>query len=299
MPALDIVSPCTGVCKLDEDTGWCLGCARSGDEIADWRTTSARGRSAVWDAIPSRLSQLGVSCQRLPWTTDDIRYFALETLERAAGTWVMGVSGAVAEFAAATGEAVDVETTADVVSARTKGGALRMRLDDSVRALTFDGPATPLSERRIVLAVKRERGRLPAKDVLTDLGADPTPAISADAGKLFDLGLGRKEARFCVRIGTGDAGPVLERLCGRPFMQIMPQIGPLLIRESPTRVVETALGRLEVEGAIPGPGETSPDGPHTHLLPEYLATKRALPVGMDLPRAYVPGAIFYPKRQAG
>ncbi|MEM8878798.1 MAG: DUF1289 domain-containing protein, partial [Pseudomonadota bacterium] len=30
------VSPCVGLCRLDEATGYCLGCARTGDEIADW-----------------------------------------------------------------------------------------------------------------------------------------------------------------------------------------------------------------------------------------------------------------------
>lgn len=30
-----ILSPCTGVCRLDE-TGLCQGCHRSGDEIAAW-----------------------------------------------------------------------------------------------------------------------------------------------------------------------------------------------------------------------------------------------------------------------
>ena len=71
--------------------------------------------------------------------------------------------------------------------------------------------------------------------------------------------------------------------------------GPL-VAESPTRVVESALGRIEVQGQIPPPDAKSPDGPHTHLLPDHLETGRALPVGMDLPRAYLPGAIFYPPK---
>ena len=29
-------SPCISVCAIDEKTGWCLGCARTIDEIRDW-----------------------------------------------------------------------------------------------------------------------------------------------------------------------------------------------------------------------------------------------------------------------
>ena len=29
-------SPCVSVCTIDDATGWCLGCARTLDEIRDW-----------------------------------------------------------------------------------------------------------------------------------------------------------------------------------------------------------------------------------------------------------------------
>jgi len=35
-------SPCVGICRLDNATGWCLGCARDTNELASWRTLSAR-----------------------------------------------------------------------------------------------------------------------------------------------------------------------------------------------------------------------------------------------------------------
>jgi len=30
-------SPCVGICRLDDATGWCLGCARDTNELASWR----------------------------------------------------------------------------------------------------------------------------------------------------------------------------------------------------------------------------------------------------------------------
>ncbi|MEM7290808.1 MAG: DUF1289 domain-containing protein, partial [Pseudomonadota bacterium] len=98
---MTVTSPCTGICKLDEATSWCLGCGRSGDEIADWRTHSEAWRKAVWNQIPERLAELGVICRRLPWTTEDIFNFVARSCEEARGTWVIGVVGAVAEFTAA------------------------------------------------------------------------------------------------------------------------------------------------------------------------------------------------------
>jgi hypothetical protein len=67
------------------------------------------------------------------------------------------------------------------------------------------------------------------------------------------------------------------------------------LEHSPTRVVETALGRIEVATPIPPPGGKSPDGPHTHLLPGHLALMRATPAGVDLPEAYSLCATFYPR----
>ncbi len=32
----EIESPCVGVCTLDDSTGFCLGCYRTGDEIRNW-----------------------------------------------------------------------------------------------------------------------------------------------------------------------------------------------------------------------------------------------------------------------
>ncbi|MEL6434602.1 MAG: DUF1289 domain-containing protein [Pseudomonadota bacterium] len=291
---MTVTSPCTGICKLDEQTGWCLGCGRTGDEIAVWRGLPQSNRDQVWADIPDRLGQLGVACRRLPWTTEDIREFVATSCAPGRGTWVMGVVGAVAEFLVTDGAVAEVIHDGDDLIARTQNGALRMTIDDHLRALTFDPPSLK-TPPRVVLAVKRERGRLPVADGLIDLGEDQAALLGDKATRLFDLGLGRKEARFCVRVGDGAAHIALDRATGLPFADSFPQIGAALLQESPTRVVETALGRIEVQGQIPTESATMPAGPHTHLLPDQLLIGRALPVGMDLQGAYLPGANFYPK----
>ncbi len=292
---MTLASPCVGLCKLDEATGWCLGCARSGGEIAAWRDQTDAWRAAIWDALPARFQILGVTCRRLPWQTHEIQTFVTRSLRGAAGTWIIGVVGAIAEFSTGPGDRNEVETDAGRIEACNPGGNLRFLIDERVRALTFDPPDTPADRQRVVLAVKRERGPLPLAAALADLGPDRTAIKPQDREqRLYDLGLGRAEARFCVRCGTGAAQDALAAAAGAALAEAMPRLGPILLRHSPARVVESALGRIEVLTQIPDPGGRSPAGPHTHLLPDHLATERALPAGMDLPSAYLPGAIFYP-----
>jgi len=47
-------SPCTQVCTLDAESGWCLGCLRSIDEIAAWGALDDAGKRRVLAALPSR-----------------------------------------------------------------------------------------------------------------------------------------------------------------------------------------------------------------------------------------------------
>lgn len=49
-----LLSPCIGVCLLDED-GLCRGCHRSGDEIAAWGSMGDDARLRFMDVIlPAR-----------------------------------------------------------------------------------------------------------------------------------------------------------------------------------------------------------------------------------------------------
>ncbi|PTX42820.1 DUF1289 domain-containing protein, partial [Gemmobacter caeni] len=221
----DTVSPCTGVCRIDAATRWCLGCARTTDEIAIWRTGSATFRASVWRALPERFAALGLSVRRLHWTVEETRAFVADRLARGAGTWVMGVVGAVGEFAPRPGATVEVTVEGETVIARTPGGALRLVIDKWVRALAFgpeDNPAT-----RIALVTLREKRRADRHGVLTPLGRDDAALdFGARGHHLYDLGLDRAEARFCVRLPPGPARKAVEDALGVPFPASLARIGP-------------------------------------------------------------------------
>jgi predicted Fe-S protein YdhL (DUF1289 family) len=54
------VSPCVGVCTLDRQSLFCIGCARSIAEIAQWPRLSAEEKRRVIEQLPSRRASLRV-----------------------------------------------------------------------------------------------------------------------------------------------------------------------------------------------------------------------------------------------
>lgn len=57
-PGAPVGSPCTGVCRMDEATGWCLGCARTLAEIAAWGGLDDAARRTLWLRLPDRQARL-------------------------------------------------------------------------------------------------------------------------------------------------------------------------------------------------------------------------------------------------
>lgn len=53
-----IASPCINLCRIEPDSGWCLGCGRTLDEIARWGTTSDADRARVTAELPARMAVL-------------------------------------------------------------------------------------------------------------------------------------------------------------------------------------------------------------------------------------------------
>ena len=47
-------SPCVKLCKIDAQTGFCIGCARTMAEIAGWSSASEVERKRILSALPER-----------------------------------------------------------------------------------------------------------------------------------------------------------------------------------------------------------------------------------------------------
>lgn len=51
-------SPCINICRMDDATGWCDGCLRTLDEIANWSSFDDDTKRAIWNALDERHAQL-------------------------------------------------------------------------------------------------------------------------------------------------------------------------------------------------------------------------------------------------
>jgi uncharacterized protein len=58
---VSIKSPCVKVCVVEGQTGLCLGCGRTLNEIAKWARFTNAERDAVMVALPPRLEALKAS----------------------------------------------------------------------------------------------------------------------------------------------------------------------------------------------------------------------------------------------
>ena len=282
-------SPCVGVCTLDGATGWCLGCGRSGDEVAGWIAMSDAERLACWRDLPQRLERLSVAAHLLPWSVERIANWVGTMLTAGSGTWVVGVPGALAEFPCGRDEAMRVARGPDAVLGRAERGVFRLGLHEKLRAFAF-GRTGP-----IVLGLPKARIVLPVADTVTLLGADHK-AVDAQHREqlLFDFGLGRQGSRFLIRTGEPALAASLRAQCGSPWPEVMAAIGPTILAHGPHRVVESALARIEVLAPIPAPGARTPPGAHTHFLPEFLKDGEEAPAGLALPAYALPVTIYYP-----
>jgi predicted Fe-S protein YdhL (DUF1289 family) len=288
-----IASPCIGICQIDESLGFCIGCARTRAEIADWTTASVETIDRVWAELPSRRARMRLGVHRLRWSVDDMRSYVVDTLRPGGGTWVAGIYGAIAEFCVGDGEPVDIDAEGRTITAISPRGAMSLALSEHVRALAF-------GEAVIVLAIPREHATLAAHFGLTRLGRDAgSVRPSGRDEQLYDLGLGRSAAGFGVRTAEPALRTSLDRCVGLCWRDLLSRIGGEIARSSPTRVVRHSLGRIEVFTPIPPPDGQSPEGPHTHLLPGDIALQADLPPSLAIPDAYVPCAIHYREKAAG
>ncbi len=206
--------------------------------------------------------------------------------------WSVGAYGAIAEFMRSDGEAFELTKTNIGCEYVTARGGLRVQLREGVRTIDA-GP------HGVAYCLQASEAAMGQREVITELGPD-TDAIQAEdhAAVLFDLGVGAPQVDFCVR--TGDPGliEVIRASEGqRLFASDNPAIG-VLLEASPDRVCISRIARIEVYQQIAEPGETTPDGPHTHLLPELIMKGLAYDPAILIPGDMVPCLIAHPENRA-
>jgi hypothetical protein len=201
-------------------------------------------------------------------------------LEDGAGTWSMGVQGALAEFAAVGDERPSVRRCGPdgrTVEAVTAGGAIRLTITDGTVAYSSG------RDGGITLAVPRSTLPRPSRRVSVAPADAAALRPEDEKAALIDLAVGHAVAAFCVRTADPDLIGALRAVEGFGWREALDRVGHLLVAASPHRVVTAALGRIEVYNPIPKEWNSSPEGCHTHLLPDLLESGREAAVGDELP----------------
>lgn len=55
---MSLKSPCTKICMIDPDSGLCLGCGRTLEEIGRWSGMSEEEKRQIWEELPRRQKDL-------------------------------------------------------------------------------------------------------------------------------------------------------------------------------------------------------------------------------------------------
>ena len=66
MSGADPGSPCTAVCVLDSDSGYCRGCFRTIAEIAAWASLGRAEKQRILGELPARRGRAGLPPARGP-----------------------------------------------------------------------------------------------------------------------------------------------------------------------------------------------------------------------------------------
>jgi hypothetical protein len=193
--------------------------------------------------------------------------------------WSVGTYGAIGEFQYDAEE--DAEIDLDALSVRTARGALAIMTLADVQPFALIDERGPM--REIAFCSPH-------------LCAQRTTITALDE-RTFDVGVGALHVDMLVRIEADDAETQssLRAAVGQSIFSPNHLAGAAIARTSPTRILQSAIARLEVHQPIPLPGGRSPKGPHTHLLPKLLQTGRPHRPGSPLPENLYCGLSLYPR----
>ncbi len=214
----------------------------------------------------------------------------------------MGSYGAVAEFFQDAGESIVTGSPSELTRSTPRGGIhIEPREDIGICAYERIGGHGDAAQH-IALCLPEEWSSMSANKVLIELGPDSMAIDDSDRDVvLFDLGVsslgsGCFQLDFCIRTGDSNLIDFLRTYCGASIFEHGSPVFPRLLEAQPHRVVITRLGRIEVYQAIGGEhtDDKTPEGPHTHLLPELLSLNLTHSTDAPIKNGWVPCAFLYP-----
>ena len=210
--------------------------------------------------------------------------FIAEQLADVETGWSIGTFGAIAEFTRGADEITTLDRCGDSISVMTGLGGLRIQAHDTVRPIATESLTAQSWNQRVALCLPKEACAMNKRSVLTEIGPDRDAMRSEDqSAVLFDLGLDTLQVDVCIRSSDLEFLERLRRFVGRSVFA--PGNGAMgtILAANPHRVFISRIGRVEVFQPIPPPDGKSPEGPHTHVLPKLLRSRRTHAATEPLP----------------
>ncbi|GJD58431.1 DUF6925 family protein [Methylobacterium dankookense] len=225
---------------------------------------------------------------------DAVAALLREALADSGTAWSLGSFGAIAEFMRDPDEAVSTLPD-DRMGLATARGAIALTVCPALRPVAYETSVASGWNHAVALCLPDTACAMSRRGVVTELGPDRDAAREQDRDAiLFDLGLGLLAVDACVRTRDAQAIACLRSGVGQPLFDHANPIGRHLVAMSPHRVFLARVGRIEVYAPIPGPDGTSPEGPHTHVLPKLLRSGRTHAATTPIPAGWVPCAGLHP-----
>lgn len=214
-------------------------------------------------------------------------------------TWSIASFGAIAEFHAEP-EATEFRALDHGGEVITQSGGLRVALTQDTQFIPYE----ILTKRQAYwmqggnFCLAKDRAARHRRRTLTELGPDSQALREQDKdGVLFDLGLDLECVTAMVRILDADLIRQLREFEGQALLTPNGRghdAFALLIQESPHRVFESQLGRVEVYSPIPSPEGETGTGCHTHILPDLLAAGQTHSANVPMPEGQRPCLQLFP-----
>lgn len=224
-----------------------------------------------------------------------IRAVLHEHIHNPASQWNLGTFGAIAEFMRDPGEEVAIRDETSRLSATTARGGIGFGNLDRLRLFASESAVGTSWSHRVALCLPEDACAMNRRTVLTELGPDTEALRPRDAGAiLFDMGLGTLQADICIRTDDPELTALLRAQSGRSLFEPGNPAMPAIVAAGPHRVFIARIGRCEVYQPIPPAGGKSPEGPHTHVLPQLLRSGRTHAATEPVPEGLVPSAHLVP-----
>lgn len=217
--------------------------------------------------------------------------------------WSIGTFGAIAEFGWDEHEDVHVRRDDDLAQVFTSRGGVRLRMLPEILPVAYEGLARDPSRwsQGVSLCLPAEAAVMHRRQGLTELGPDSDALRPEDRkGILFDLGLDAPAIDFCIRTSDPALIATLREELGKSVLtpESVAMRAIKLAEPSPNRVVISKVGRVEVYSRLPSrlKGDThSPEGPHTHVLPDLLKHRRTHAATVPIPEKFMPVMNIHPE----